>query len=344
MRSAGLVDLQVNGFAGIDFNSGTITAAELDQALEAMLATGVTTCLPTIITAFPDELEARLRALDAAVTASRLGPSMCPGYHLEGPFLNPAPGYRGCHPFEAMTSADPALIARLQAAIARPILMVTLAPELEGAPALIEKLAGEGRIVALGHTAVDFAQVAAAAQAGATLSTHLGNGLPPNLPKLANPVFAQLAEDGMQASFIADGIHLPPPALKALLRAKGHERAILVTDAVAGAAAPPGRYTLGSLAIERHGDGSVRLAGSPSLAGAALCLDQAVRNVVAWGLADAAGALAMASSQALAAIAPALTAFGIALPDSEVDWSADLHVRRVRIGAIARSFDTAMTA
>lgn len=344
MISDGLVDLQVNGFAGVDFNSGTITAAELDHALEAMLTTGVTTCLPTIITAFPDELETRLQALDAAVAASRLGPSMCPGYHLEGPFLNPAPGYSGCHPHEAMTAADPVLIARLQAGLSRPILMVTLAAEVEGAPALIAKLAGEGRIVALGHTAVNFAQVEAAAQAGATLSTHLGNGLPPSLPKLANPVFAQLAEDRMHASFIADGIHLPPPALKALIRAKGPERAILVTDAVAGAAAPPGCYTLGSLAIERHGDGSVRLADSASLAGSALCLDQAVRNVVAWGLADAAGALAMASSQAMAAIEPALAAFGIALPDSEVDWSAELHVRRVRIGTIERSFDTALTA
>jgi N-acetylglucosamine-6-phosphate deacetylase len=343
MISPGLVDLQVNGFAGVDFNSGAITAAELDRALEAMLATGVTICLPTIITAFPDELAGRLATLDAAVAASRLGRSMCPGYHLEGPFLNPGPGYHGCHPPQAMTAADPGLIARLEAKLERPILMVTLAPEIDGALALTRKLAGEGRIVALGHTAADFAQVEAAAKAGATLSTHLGNGLPQSLHKLANPLFAQLSEDRLAASFIADGIHLDPRALKAMIRAKGFERAILVTDAVAGAAAKPGAYTLGSLAIERHGDGSVRLAGSSSLAGAALCLDEAVRNVVAWGLADAAGALAMASTHPLAAITPALSAFKIVLPESEVEWSPDLRVRGVRVGATERRFDTSMT-
>ncbi len=344
MKSAGLVDLQVNGFAGVDFNSATITAAEVDRALEAMLATGVTTCLPTVITAYPDELAARFAALDAAVAASRLGPAMCPGYHLEGPFINPAPGYRGCHPFEAMTPADPALVPRLEAGLTRPILMVTIAPEIEGALPLIARLAGEGRVVALGHTAADFAQVEAAAAAGATLSTHLGNGSAPSLPKLANPIFAQLAEDRLMASFIADGIHLPPRALKAMLRAKGIERAILVTDAVAGAAARPGRYTLGSLAIERHDDGSVRLAGSTALAGAALLLDEAVRNVVAWGLADAGTALAMASTNAMAALAPALARFGIPVPDSEVAWSDDLRAEHVRIGPVERRYDSARSA
>src|SRR6476661_584987 len=97
LTSPGLVDLQVNGFAGVDFNTDAITPEALDTALEAMLATGVTTCLPTLITAYPDELEARFRALDAAIAASRLGPLMCPGYHLEGPFLNSGAGYAGCH-------------------------------------------------------------------------------------------------------------------------------------------------------------------------------------------------------------------------------------------------------
>lgn len=341
--SAGLVDLQVNGFAGVDFNSGAITAAELDQALEAMLATGVTTCLPTIITAHPDELEARFKALDAAVAASRLGPAMCPGYHLEGPFLNPAAGYAGCHPPDAMTAADSGLVERLQKGLKRPILMVTIAPEIAGAAALIETLARQGRIVALGHTAADFDQVAAAAEAGATLSTHLGNGMPQTAHKLANPIFAQLAEDRVWASFIADGIHIHPKALQSLIRAKGLSRSILVTDAVVGAAAKPGRYDFAGMGVERLADGSVRQTGTALLAGSALCLDAAIRNVVAWGLATPDDAIAMASRHPLAVLAPALAAHGIALADNEVEWSDALKVRRVRVDRIERRFGTIET-
>ncbi|GAU85300.1 N-acetylglucosamine-6-phosphate deacetylase [Bosea sp. BIWAKO-01] len=339
MLTAGLVDLQVNGFAAVDFNSGAVTAAEIDRALEAMLRTGVTICLPTVITAHPHELEERLRALDAAISASRLGPLMCPGYHLEGPFLNPADGYSGCHPAAAMTAADPTLVDRLEAGLDRPILMVTVAPEVEAVPTLIAALHGQARIVALGHTAADFDQVASAAAAGATLSTHLGNGMPQVTHKLANAIFAQLAEDGLWASFIADGIHVHPKALKSLLRAKGLGRSILVTDAVSAAAAAPGNYPFAGMSVERKADGSVRQPGSVSLAGSALCLDQGVRNVVAWGLATPEEAVAMASSHPLAVLAPALRARGLELPLSEVAWSADLAVQRVRIGPEERRYD-----
>lgn len=335
--SAGLVDLQVNGFAGIDFNTETITADALDQALEAMLETGVTTCLPTLITAYPDELAARFRALDAAVSASRLGPAMCPGYHLEGPFLNSGTGYAGCHPPGAMTAAEPTLIARLQKLVARPILMVTLAPELPGALDLIRTLSRNGTVVALGHTAADFGQIAAAAEAGATLSTHLGNGMPQSAHKLENPIFAQLAEDRLQASFIADGIHLHPAALKVLLRAKGLDRAVLVTDAVAGAAAQPGPYRFAGMDILRTPEGSIRLP-SGALAGSALCLDQAVRNIVGWDIATPQQALAMASDHPLALLAPALAAHGLPMPDGEVSWREDLTVESLRLGPIERRY------
>lgn len=335
--SGGLVDLQVNGFAGVDFNTDQITADALDQALEAMLETGVTTCLPTLITAHPGELEARFRALDVAVAASRLGPAMCPGYHLEGPFLNPAAGYAGCHPPAAMTAADPQLLCRLRALISRPILMVTLAPERPGAPDLIRALSSDGVIVALGHTAAGFSEIAAAAEAGAKLSTHLGNGMPQSTHKLENPIFAQLAEDRLQASFIADGIHLHPDALKVLLRAKGLERSMLVTDAVAGAAAASGRHRFAGMAIERTPEGAIRLP-SGALAGSALCLDQAVRNLVAWGLASPEQALAMASDHPRALLAPALAAHGLPMPESEATWREDLTVERVRLGSLERRY------
>lgn len=336
--SPGLVDLQVNGFAGVDFNDPAITPDALDQALEAMLATGVTTCLPTIITAHPRELVERFQALDKAVAGSRLGPLMCPGYHLEGPFLNPAPGYHGCHPPDAMTAARPELVGEIERGLSRPILMVTLAAEIEGAVALTRALAGAGKIVAIGHSAADFDQVAAAAEAGLSLSTHLGNGLPQSLHKLANPIFAQLAENRLMAGFIADGIHLHPKALKALIRARGFEGSILVTDAVVAAAAPVGHYCFAGMAVERMADGSVRQ-GDGLLAGSALCLDQAVRNLVAWGIATPAQAFAMASSHPLSAIRPALAAHGLALAAAEVEWSDDLFVKRVRLADLERRYD-----
>ncbi len=338
MITPGLVDIQVNGFAEVDFNDEHLTPQALDSALEAMLATGVTTCLPTIITAFPDQLAARFAALDHSVAESRLGPLMCPGYHLEGPFLNPADGFSGCHPASAMTAADPLLISNLQQRLKRPILLVTVAPEVANGLDFIQAMRAQNRLVAIGHSAVDFADVVAAADAGATLSTHLGNGLPQVLPKLNNPLFAQLAEDRLLATFIADGIHLPPPALKALIRAKGFDRSALVTDATAAACAAPGFYNFAGMRIERSGDGTVSLPGIPGLAGASLRLDDAVRNLVRWGVASFEQAVAMASTRLLDALAPVLRAHQIALPQAEVEWSDAMDVRRIRLGDEERNF------
>ena len=182
-------------------------------------------------------------------------------------------------------------------ALRRPILLLTLAPERPGAETLIDWARARGTLVAIGHSAARAAEVARAAELGAVLSTHLGNGLPHLLPKFDNPLLAQLAEDRLSASFIADGIHIPPFALRVLLRAKGLARSILVTDATAAAAAPAGHYELAGMAIERAADGAVRVPGASVLAGSSLELDQAVRNVVAWGIATATEAIAAGVGQ-----------------------------------------------
>ena len=206
----GLFDLQVNGFAGIDFNDEAITPETLDHALEPMRATGVTRCLPTFITALADALDARFKALDRAVTTGRLGPGMCPGYHLEGPFLNPADGYRGCHPPSAMTAADPELVARLEAGLSRPILLITLAPEVEGAVELIRWAKARGKVIAIGHSAAK-GDVPAEARCGRAFALDPSRQWrAARLHKFDNTIFAQLAEDRLFADFIADGIHIPP--------------------------------------------------------------------------------------------------------------------------------------
>ena len=339
MRSTGLFDLQVNGFAGVDFNSDGIDAQRLDHALEAVLATGVTSCLPTLITAPAEGLAARFAALDRAVAASRLGPIMVPGYHLEGPFLNPADGYAGCHPPGAMTAPDIALVERLARDLRRPILLVTVAPELPGGESFIAAMTLAGRVVGIGHSAADAATVARAAGAGARLSTHLGNGLPQMMHKVDNPLFAQLAEDRLSASLIVDGIHLPPQAVKVMLRVKGPDRLILVSDAVSAAAAAPGLHPFADMIVEHASDGSVRLPGSRYLAGSALTLDAAVRNLVTWDLATPEQAFRMASHNPRDLMGPALQRFSVEMDAGEVEWSPDLRPLEVRVGPVRRTFD-----
>ncbi|WP_428485166.1 N-acetylglucosamine-6-phosphate deacetylase [Rhodopila sp.] len=331
-QTPGLTDLQVNGYAGIDFNDSALTPAALDHALHAMLRAGVTTCLPTLITADEATLARRLAALDAAVRATRLGPLMVPGFHLEGPFLNPMPGYAGCHPPAAMIDPNPTVLGRLTRHLQRPILLLTVAPERHDALPLIIWAREHGMVVAMGHTAADAAVTRRAVEAGVTLSTHLGNALPQPQPKFLNPLMAQLAHDGLHASFIADGIHIPPDALKVLLRAKTLPWSVLVTDATAAAAAPLGLYFFAGMTIQHRPDGSVRIPGTATLAGSALTLDQAVRNVVAWGLAEPDAAVAMASTQPGALIAPALAWHRITLSANTVTWTGDLHVAKVSVG------------
>ena len=334
MQNAGLTDLQVNGYAGVDFNTTAIDGTLMDHALLAMARDGVTCCLPTLITAPVDILAARLAALDRAVAGSQFGPLMVPGYHLEGPFLNPAPGYAGCHPPEAMVDPDPAVLARLTAGLTRPVLLLTLAPERPRAEDLIRHARAQGMLVAMGHTAADAAVVERAVAAGVTLSTHLGNALPQPQPKFLNPLMAQLAEDRLCASCIADGIHIPAGTLKVLLRAKGPARAVLVTDATAAAAAPFGLHDFAGMRIEHTPDGSVRVPGASGLAGSALRLDQAVRNLVAWEIATPEAAMALAGERPAALLAPVLAAHRINLPRATVQWSADLRPLRILSGDV----------
>ncbi|XWN30510.1 MAG: N-acetylglucosamine-6-phosphate deacetylase [Devosia sp.] len=323
--SDGLFDLQVNGYAGVDFNDPGISPAALDVALEAMRECGVTGCLPTLITARPDELRERFRALDAAIVASRLGGSMVPGYHLEGPFLNPEEGYRGCHPAKAMGALELSLADEIEACLSRPILLVTLAPERPGALAFARALAQRGKATAIGHSAASYEEVRAAADVGVTLSTHLGNGLPRVLPKLENTLLAQLAEPRLWACLIADGHHMSPQALAALVALKGPQRTILVTDAVLAAAAPAGRYRFAGMEVERTGAGAVVQPGQPYLAGSALTMDEAVRNVVRWGIADTSGAIEMASHHPRRALAHALEHHGISHVSGRVSWNDALE-------------------
>jgi N-acetylglucosamine-6-phosphate deacetylase len=269
IESPGLCDLQVNGFAGVDFNRPGLSTEQLDAAAEAMRRSGVTRFLPTLVTGPLDAFAACARVL------ARWSHPAALGIHAEGPYISTTEA-RGAHPLPHIIPASVEDFARRQDAAEGRIVLVTLAPEVPGALRLIEHLGGAGIRVAIGHSDASPEQVREAVKAGATLSTHLGNGCAPGLPRHPNLIWEQLAADELTACFIADGHHLPAATLKSMVRAKTSGRSVLVTDATAAAAAAPGRYALGTLEIERDGDGRVTLPGTSKLAGSALTLDRAI--------------------------------------------------------------------
>jgi N-acetylglucosamine-6-phosphate deacetylase len=268
----GLFDLQVNGFAGVDFNSPLLASEQLDLALARMRTTGVTRCLPTLITSSFDDF-----AACACVIATSPNPAIA-GIHMEGPYLSPQDGPRGAHPQQHVSAASIDDFKRRQDAARGRIVLVTLAPEVEGALALIEYLAASGVRVAIGHTAANAGQIADAISAGATLATHLGNGCAQMLPRHPNVIWELLGADAVMASLIVDGHHLPPATVRSMIRAKGAHRTILVTDATAAAGCEPGRYTIGGVACDLDAHGRVSLPGTSYLAGSALTMDQAIAN------------------------------------------------------------------
>jgi N-acetylglucosamine-6-phosphate deacetylase len=270
----GFFDLQVNGFGGVDFNNPLTTTEDVCDAIEKMRKTGVTRLLPTLGTS------AFERFASCAKTLTQTRHPAIVGLHMEGPYFSPEDGPRGAHQRQHVIAASIDDFSRRQEAAAGQIKLVTLAPESPGAIALIEYLAGVGIRVAIGHTGCSPEQIRDAVKAGATLSTHLGNGCAMQLPRHPNFIWEQLASDGLFASLIVDGHHLPPATVKAMVRAKTPRRTLLVTDAVAAAGCPPGTYELNGDKVVLSEDGRVSQPGKPWLAGAALSMDRAVANTV----------------------------------------------------------------
>ena len=267
----GLIDLQVNGFGGVDFNRPGLTPEQWRHACTRLRAQGCTGFLATLITHSDSETTALLQTLRALREAA---PENCLGYHLEGPFLNPDPGTRGAHDPARMIPADSTLFHRWNQAADGAIRLMTLAPEIapEAALALIGELRAAGVHVSIGHSAAMGETLRRAAEAGAEAWTHLGNAVPRQIDKFENVLLHVLAEERLAAFLIPDGLHLPPHAFLALSRALG-SRFLLTTDAMSGADAPLGTttpFTLGAQEVELTPDGRAVLPGSGRLAGSTL--------------------------------------------------------------------------
>ena len=273
--SPSFVDIQINGFAEVNFSAPELDVEKAISVLPAIWKTGVTTFCPTLITNTIDQLAQNFRVLEKARGLDPRFARSAPCYHLEGPYLSPGEAH-GAHDPALMRSPNWDEFSRLQEAAGGNIAIVTLAPELTGACDFIRRARGAGVIVALGHTDCAPEDIHKATEAGAELSTHLGNGCAPFIHRHQNPIWAQLASDQLKVSLICDGFHLPPDVVRVFYSVKGIHRIILITDAVHVANLPPGRYSLVGLEIELLPSGKVVAVNRQHLAGSALSMNRAV--------------------------------------------------------------------
>lgn len=315
--SAGWIDLQVNGFGGYDLNGETLAPAELEGVVRALHAQGVSAFLPTIITGPIDRMRRAFGAIAVYVRESRFGNRSIVGIHMEGPYLSAEDGSRGAHPAAHIRDPDWDEYQRLQEAAEGLIRMVTIAPERQGAIPFIRRLSDAGVVVAIGHTRAGAEQLEEAVQAGARVSTHLGNGSEPMLPRHPNYIWQQLADDRLWATFIPDGHHLAPPVLKAMLRAK-RDKALFVSDSVRFGGMAPGAYgsPIGGQVV-LQANGLLHTAADPNiLAGSASSLADGIANVVRFtdlSLAEAVQAVTIRPAklmgfEALGALRPGMRA------------------------------------
>jgi N-acetylglucosamine-6-phosphate deacetylase len=279
-------DIQLNGRWGHSFSSPDLTVEQVAAIVLAQGLMGTARLCPTLITAPVDQLLHGLRTIAAACDASADIATRVLGIHLEGPFLSERDGYRGAHPAGAIRDPDWSLFRQFQEAAGGRIVLMTIAAERAGAIEFIRRATTAGVVIALGHTAADGATIQAAIDAGATLSTHLGNGIASELPRHPNPIWHQAASPALMASLIADGHHLDPATLRVLARAKGSGQIVLVSDASPLAGLPPGAY--GEWAVDPSG--KIVVAGTPYLAGSNRGLEAGLQNLLAatgWALEQA---------------------------------------------------------
>lgn len=273
--SPGFIDIQLNGFGGVDFCDGHLEVHNAPRILPALWKTGVASSCPTVIT---NTYEAPLHNFRVLEESRRLDsrfarPVAC--YHPEGHYISPGPSH-GAHDPRHVRPPNWEQFRELQVAAGGRMGIVTIAPELPGADEFIRRARNSGVVVALGHTDAAPGQIHAGIKAGATLSTHLGNGNPQTIDRHRNTHWPQMAVEGLSASLICNRFHLPADLIRVILRTKGIEHCILITDAVYVAGLPPGRYTRAGLDSDYLPTGQVMMADHHCMAGLAVSMDRTI--------------------------------------------------------------------
>jgi N-acetylglucosamine-6-phosphate deacetylase len=290
----GFIDLQINGYMGVDFSDQNLSIEDIRKVTKSLWKVGVTTFLPTVITNDQNSLKKSFSILSSALDDEEIRRSI-PGFHLEGPYISPVQGYRGAHLEKYICQPDWNEFSELQEAAHNGIKLITLAPEVNGAISFIRKCAESGLVVSLGHHNGSSEIIKQAVDAGATLSTHLGNGCANLIDRHNNPLWPQLADNRITATIIADGFHLNKEELQCFYKMKGVENTILISDALDLAGLPPGEYIRGERVVVLTPD-VVKFPAENVLAGAASPLSTDVSNIMKFSNCSLGNAIRMASS------------------------------------------------
>ena len=287
----GFIDIQVNGYNSVSFclegaentsaSNGELTVSDVRKVTEGLWKEGVTTYFPTLTTNSQDLLLKNFGILAKAMNDPSLLGSI-PGFHLEGPYISAIDGYRGAHPLEFVRKPVWKEFLEIYKASGKKILLITVAPEIEGAFEFIRKCRELGIVVSLGHHNGTAGQIKEAIDNGAGLATHLGNGCANTVNRHHNPIWPQLADDRLMISFIADGFHLPPEMLQVFYKTKGAENIIITSDITSYAGLPAGSYKIkNGQTIEKTVDGNLRFSGQGGgLYGSATPLHKGVAHIM----------------------------------------------------------------
>jgi N-acetylglucosamine-6-phosphate deacetylase len=271
--SPGFLDIQVNGYMGNDYSLEDLSEEHIAKIIFHLNRSGTTQHVPTIVTSPQDRIVRNLKIITQAIQHSKDIAHAILGIHIEGPFISSADGPRGAHNVAYVRPPDLHEFKQWQKAAEGRITTVTLAPEWDGALEFIQEITSMGVTAAIGHTAVPPDRIKAAVEAGASLSTHLGNASHPMIPRLKNYLWEQLSEDRLMAGIICDGFHLSKSVVRVFARAKGLDRLILVSDAAYLGGLKPGLYQWNDVEVQVFDDGHLGLPGTEALAGAAHLLD-----------------------------------------------------------------------
>ena len=290
----GLIDMQINGYMGVDFSGPDLTVEGIEKATEALWEAGVTSYFPTVITSDIERLKKNFAILAKARENPKIQQSI-PGFHLEGPYISPIQGFRGAHLEKYIKAPDWEEFKAIQKAANNGIKLITVAPEIEGAIPFIKKCVASGVVVAIGHHNASAAQVQMAVDAGARIATHLGNGCANEINRHHNPIWPQLSNDQIMPSIIADGFHLTKEEVRTFYKVKGSDKTILVSDALDLAGLPPGEYERGGRMLELTPN-VVKLPKENVLAGAASPISKCVGVVMDYTQCSLRDAIKMAST------------------------------------------------
>ena len=295
MVAPGFIDVQVNGYAGVSFTDDDLSVEGIKKATQGLWKEGVTTFLPTIITADASTIISNLKTLNKSLHDVNLKKSI-PGFFLEGPYISPVDGFRGAHNAEFVRTPDWSEFQSFIDASGNQIIKTTVAPELDGAMDFIDQCRKAGIVVAIGHHNGTADQIHEAAQRGAWISTHLGNGCANMIHRHNNPLWAQMADDRLTPTIIADGFHLNPDELSVFYKVKGAHNLLLISDITKLAGLPPGEYDWNGKTVLLTPEGKLRLPDLDVLAGASFSIRKGIGNMMKYTSCSMEEAVQMAST------------------------------------------------